>query len=126
MCQGRRQGSQESPASARPSSSSMDAPSCELCGSKATIYCQADDAYLCRKCDHWVHGANFLANRHIRCLLCNTCQKFTQRYLLGSSAEVMLPSILGWKRSRQYDPSSSFDDSQNECSRSLKMPFLFL
>ncbi|XVE49769.1 hypothetical protein DITRI_Ditri01bG0108100 [Diplodiscus trichospermus] len=39
---------------------------CELCNSRASLYCQADDAYLCRKCDRWVHEANFLALRHIR------------------------------------------------------------
>ncbi|GAB4825126.1 zinc finger [Ancistrocladus abbreviatus] len=124
MCQGRRQGSQDGSLSAH--ASSMDALPCELCGSEATVYCQADDAYLCRKCDQWVHGANFLANRHIRCLLCATCQRFTQRYLIGSSAEVMLPTIVGWKRGRRFDSSSSSDDDDNECPRSLKTPFLFL
>ncbi|KAJ4729990.1 Zinc finger, B-box, partial [Melia azedarach] len=38
--------------------------SCELCGSRASLYCQADEAFLCRKCDKWVHEANFLALRH--------------------------------------------------------------
>ncbi|TKY66949.1 B-box zinc finger protein 32 [Spatholobus suberectus] len=39
--------------------------SCELCGLQASLYCQADNAYLCRKCDIWVHQANFLALRHL-------------------------------------------------------------
>ncbi|KAI8558321.1 hypothetical protein RHMOL_Rhmol04G0082300 [Rhododendron molle] len=38
---------------------------CELCGSSASLFCQADNAFLCKKCDKWVHGANFLAQRHI-------------------------------------------------------------
>lgn len=67
---------------------------CELCGLKASLYCQADDAYLCRKCDKWVHKANFLALRHIRCFLCNTCQNLTRRYLIGSSVEVVLPATI--------------------------------
>ncbi|KAK7263555.1 hypothetical protein RJT34_31147 [Clitoria ternatea] len=66
--------------------------SCELCGSRASLYCHADDAYLCRKCDKWVHSANFLALRHLRCFLCNTCQNLTQRYLIGASAEIILPA----------------------------------
>ncbi|KAF9679091.1 hypothetical protein SADUNF_Sadunf07G0104000 [Salix dunnii] len=67
---------------------------CELCGSRASLYCQADDAFLCRKCDRWVHGANFLARRHVRCMLCNSCQNLTQRYLIGASTEVLLPTII--------------------------------
>nr|KYP38246.1 Zinc finger protein CONSTANS-LIKE 13 [Cajanus cajan] len=69
---------------------------CELCGLEASLYCQADDAYLCRKCDKRVHGANFLALRHIRCFLCNTCQNLTRRYLIGASLEVVLPSNINW------------------------------
>ncbi|TQD89983.1 hypothetical protein C1H46_024467 [Malus baccata] len=67
---------------------------CELCNSRASLYCLADDAFLCRKCDRWVHGANFLALRHTRCLLCNTCQNLTRRYVVGIAVKVMLPTIL--------------------------------
>ncbi|KAI8010453.1 B-box domain protein 31 [Camellia lanceoleosa] len=66
---------------------------CELCGSRASLYCQADDAFLCRRCDKRVHGANFLAFRHIRCLLCDTCQNLTERYVVRNS-EMALPVIL--------------------------------
>lgn len=69
--------------------------SCELCGLRASLYCHADDAYLCRKCDKWVHKANFLAFRHVRCFLCNTCQNLTRRYLIGASREVLLPATVG-------------------------------
>lgn len=82
-----------------------DSVLCELCGVKASLYCQADKAYLCRKCDEWVHKANFLALRHIRCFLCNTCQNLTRRYLVGASVEVVLPTIA----------SSNGDD--RKCSR---------
>lgn len=64
--------------------------SCELCGLQASLYCQADNAYLCRKCDNLVHKANFLALRHVRCFLCNTCQNLTRRCLIGASLEVIL------------------------------------
>ncbi|KAM5580723.1 hypothetical protein ABKV19_010114 [Rosa sericea] len=63
---------------------------CELCSSRASLYCLADDAYLCRKCDQSVHGANCLALRHVRCLLCKTCQNLTQRYVIGISVELLL------------------------------------
>jgi len=53
----------------------------------------ANDAYLCKKCDEWVHIANFLALRHVRCFLCNTCQNLTHRYLIGIS-EILL--VVGW------------------------------
>ncbi|KAL3509653.1 hypothetical protein ACH5RR_029054 [Cinchona calisaya] len=97
---------------------------CELCSSKAALYCQADDAFLCRKCDRWVHGANFLAQRHIRCLLCSTCRRLTQRYLIGMSAEVILPTVVRSKEeTSQCD--SNFDDTSNY-SISVKQPFLFL
>jgi len=95
---------------------------CELCGSRASLYCQADDAYLCRKCDKRVHGANFLALRHIRCFLCNTCQNLTQRYLIGASVEVVLPTLVSWtERSSQCNPNL-----EKQCPRKLKRPFLFL
>lgn len=96
---------------------------CELCSSAATVYCQADDAYLCRKCDQWVHGANFLARRHIRCFLCKTCQKLTKRYLIGASVEMVLPSLVISSQERRSQCDSV---SRTKCSRTLKRPFLFL
>ncbi|GMN58096.1 hypothetical protein TIFTF001_027200 [Ficus carica] len=96
--------------------------SCELCSSRATLYCQADDAYLCRKCDQWVHGANFLARRHVRCFLCNTCQKLTQRYLIGVSTEVVLPTLVS--NSSERSQCQTFETTN--CSTKLKWPFLLL
>ncbi|CAL5200511.1 unnamed protein product [Lathyrus oleraceus] len=75
-----------------------DSKCCELCGLQASLYCQADDAYLCRKCDEKVHEANFLALRHIRCFLCNTCQNLTRRYLIGASMEMILPANISWNK----------------------------
>ncbi|KAL5972804.1 hypothetical protein ACLOJK_039610 [Asimina triloba] len=58
---------------------------CELCDSRAVLYCLADDAFLCKRCDASVHRANFLALRHVRCLLCRICQKHNGRHLVGLS-----------------------------------------
>ena len=95
--------------------------SCELCGLKASLYCHADNAYLCRKCDKLVHKANFLALRHIRCFLCNNCQNLTRRYLIGASVEVVLPTALG--REEGSLPNKSTD---KKWSRTQKEPFQFL
>ncbi|GMG98646.1 hypothetical protein Nepgr_000486 [Nepenthes gracilis] len=51
--------------------------SCELCNSPARMYCESDQASLCWGCDSKVHGANFLAARHSRSLLCHLCQSPT-------------------------------------------------
>ncbi|CAN0896970.1 B-box domain protein 31 [Linum grandiflorum] len=84
---------------------------CELCEEKARLYCEADDAYLCQKCDRYVHGANFLALRHVRCFLCSTCHGFTRRFLVGASMEVVLPGTMK-------------DEEQGE--EPAELPFLFL
>ncbi|CAI9759968.1 unnamed protein product [Fraxinus pennsylvanica] len=98
------------------------AVSCELCNSEASLYCQADDAFLCKKCDRFVHAANFLAQRHIRCLLCTTCGSFTQRYLVRTSVEVVLPTIVCLK-----GRGSGFDQNLEEkYIINRKEPFLFL
>ena len=125
MCRGNQersdQGSSCSKEAVSPNATSRSLVCCELCGSRATLYCQADHAFLCQKCDGWVHGANFLARRHVRNMLCNTCQNLTQRCLIGASTEVMLSTIVSWRERR--DRNSNL---QKKCSGSLKMPFLFL
>ncbi|KAH1040201.1 hypothetical protein J1N35_041944 [Gossypium stocksii] len=131
MCKGLQQGSTSSSCLKQGVSLSPNANprvstrlvKCELCNSRATLYCQADDAYLCRKCDKWVHDANFLAQRHIRCFLCNTCQNLTQRYLIGASHEVLLPTMVSWSERRHYRTS---DRPLNEsCPKGLP-PRVFL
>ncbi|KAL3714785.1 hypothetical protein ACJRO7_006653 [Eucalyptus globulus] len=97
------------------------AVACELCGSRACLYCQADDAYLCRQCDRWVHEANFLAQRHIRCLLCTSCQRLTQRYVLGPSLVVVLPSMV-----ESCADGEDSSDAQDKSSGNVRTPFLFL
>ncbi|KAJ9561044.1 hypothetical protein OSB04_006204 [Centaurea solstitialis] len=59
---------------------------CDVCHkAEATVYCTADEASLCSACDHRVHHANKLANRHPRFSLlhpsfkdsprCDICQE---------------------------------------------------
>lgn len=50
---------------------------CELCKSTARVYCESDEARLCWSCDAKVHSANFLVARHVRNLLCHSCQSPT-------------------------------------------------
>lgn len=93
---------------------------CELCGLEASLYCEADDAYLCRRCDRRVHGANFLALRHIRCFLCNTCHNLSRRYLIGESLEVVLPPNINWARRNLPNNRGTF----GKCSRMHSNPSL--
>ncbi|PIA50774.1 hypothetical protein AQUCO_01200193v1 [Aquilegia coerulea] len=85
---------------------------CELCSSKASLYCEADDAFLCRNCDKKVHGANFLAFRHVRYLLCSSCQNLTVLYFSGSSFGMVLGA---GRRSSHRDSKAD-----EECSRFAK------
>jgi hypothetical protein len=41
-----------------------------MCGGSAAVHCAADDADLCRACDHVVHSANRLVARHVRSPIC--------------------------------------------------------
>ncbi|VVA98810.1 unnamed protein product [Arabis nemorensis] len=89
---------------------------CELCGGDASVFCEADSAFLCRKCDRWVHGANFLAWRHVRRVLCTSCQKLTRRCLVGEDFHVFLPATAEENRTIENE-----QDSSNQ-----KVPFVFL
>ncbi|WJX49876.1 hypothetical protein P8452_36257 [Trifolium repens] len=100
--------------------SSSSSISCELCGLKASLYCHSDNAYLCRKCDNLVHKANFLALRHVRCFLCDTCQNLTRRCLIGASLEVILPSTISTIENLPND-----DNINRNCSTKRKSTTTF-
>ncbi|CAA7030251.1 unnamed protein product [Microthlaspi erraticum] len=91
---------------------------CELCGGDASVFCEADSAFLCRKCDRWVHGANFLAWRHVRRVLCSSCQKLTRRCLVGEDFHVVLPAVT--TEENRTTTRSEEDSSDHE------VPFVFL
>ncbi|MCD7469178.1 hypothetical protein HAX54_008028 [Datura stramonium] len=120
MCRGRRENEEKTE-----QANIATVSSCELCKSEAFVYCQADDAFLCRKCDKLVHGANFLAQRHIRCILCGFCRRLTQKYLIGVSSEVIL--LPRWNLDDDDDNNNNNNNSGDEdCERIVKEPFLFL
>ncbi|XP_016511606.2 B-box zinc finger protein 24-like [Nicotiana tabacum] len=49
---------------------------CDVCEkAQATVFCYADEAALCTKCDIKVHAVNKLASKHQRLLLQNLCNK---------------------------------------------------
>lgn len=51
------------------------ARACDTCRSTAcSVYCHADSAYLCTRCDDQVHSANRVASRHKRVLVCESCE----------------------------------------------------
>eukprot|EP01018_Ginkgo_biloba_P014176 Gb_39551 [translate_table: standard] len=56
---------------------------CELCRKQATLYCEADSAFLCWECDVKVHEANFLVAKHGRIVLCCKCNQFSGKCTSG-------------------------------------------
>ncbi|EOA32562.1 hypothetical protein CARUB_v10015852mg [Capsella rubella] len=93
---------------------------CELCGGDAYVFCEADSAFLCRKCDRWVHGANFLAWRHVRRVLCTSCQKLTRRCLVGDQDFHVVLSSATTTVDVEEDRSEEVSSSNHE------VPFVFL
>lgn len=115
MCRGR----SENTAQEGLSSASESPASCELCGKRAALYCPADKAFLCVGCDRRVHSANFLAFRHVRCILCLACRRITQRYVVGASVEMKLLAAAASAQRRT-------DAKTNYCKETQKEPTAFL
>ncbi|OIW06132.1 hypothetical protein TanjilG_29888 [Lupinus angustifolius] len=96
---------------------------CELCGKKAMVYCDSDQAKLCWYCDATVHSANFLVAKHIRVLLCRICNSHTQwkasgPKLIPSSSSCLGCVAKGGTRRLQHhvvddDGGYSADDSES-------------
>ncbi|XP_057728237.1 NAD-dependent protein deacetylase HST1-like [Arachis stenosperma] len=61
---------------------------CALCGKRAQMLCESDQAKLCWDCDRTVHGANFLVAKHVRVLLCRHCHLPTPWKASGPSLTV--------------------------------------
>ncbi|CAA7018141.1 unnamed protein product [Microthlaspi erraticum] len=58
------------------------ARACDTCRSTAsTVYCHADSAYLCTRCDDQVHSANRVASRHKRVVICESCERAPAAFL---------------------------------------------
>lgn len=65
---------------------------CDVCeAAPARVFCAADEAALCRKCDEKVHGCNKLASRHVRLTLaearavpkCDICENAPAFFFCG-------------------------------------------
>ncbi|XP_052195060.1 B-box zinc finger protein 18-like isoform X2 [Diospyros lotus] len=90
---------------------------CDACESAAAVlFCAADEAALCRSCDHKVHMCNKLASRHVRvgladpsdvprCDICENAPAFFYCEIDGSSLCLQCDMIVhvGGKRThRRY------------------------
>ncbi|KAJ4815065.1 B-box zinc finger family protein [Rhynchospora pubera] len=52
-----------------------DQTPCDFCtDTPAVVYCRADTACLCLRCDREVHAANTVSSRHARSILCDSCR----------------------------------------------------
>ncbi|XP_039146058.1 zinc finger protein CONSTANS-LIKE 2 [Dioscorea cayenensis subsp. rotundata] len=52
------------------------ARACDVCrGAPCSVFCRADEAYLCASCDARVHAANRVASRHERVWVCEACER---------------------------------------------------
>ncbi|CAL0310622.1 unnamed protein product [Lupinus luteus] len=87
---------------------------CSLCGKRARIVCESDQAKLCWDCDHKVHSANFLVAKHLRILLCRLCQSPTPWKACGPSltpnSSICHPCSLFRDNIRNNDDDDDDDD----------------
>lgn len=58
---------------------------CAMCGESGALHCERDDAFLCWTCDMSVHSHNSIVVRHIRSVLCSTCNAPTRFRASGGS-----------------------------------------
>lgn len=66
---------------------------CDTCRSAAcTVYCRADSAYLCAKCDSRIHAANRVASRHERVWVCEACESAPAAFLCKADAASLCAS----------------------------------
>ncbi|PWA67756.1 constans-like protein [Artemisia annua] len=56
------------------------------CCSPSTIFCEADLAYLCTRCDSQVHAANKLSSRHKRVWVCEACEQAPAAFICKADA----------------------------------------
>lgn len=63
---------------------------CDNCNdSTALLFCRADSAKLCFSCDHEIHLANQLFNKHTRSLLCDVCGKSPASIFCSTESSVL-------------------------------------
>ncbi|KAL8251149.1 hypothetical protein R6Q59_034842 [Mikania micrantha] len=60
---------------------------CDTCrSSPGTIFCEADLAYLCTRCDSHIHAANKLSSRHKRVRVCDACEQAPAAFICKADA----------------------------------------
>ncbi|EPS65958.1 hypothetical protein M569_08820, partial [Genlisea aurea] len=63
---------------------------CDFCStSKALLYCVADSAKLCLRCDREVHSTNPLFKKHARSLLCDGCDSAASSIFCSTDSSVL-------------------------------------
>ncbi|KAK1354104.1 B-box type zinc finger protein with CCT domain [Heracleum sosnowskyi] len=63
---------------------------CDFCGDlRAVLYCRADSAKLCLKCDHKVHSTNQLFTKHTRSVLCDACDSSPSSIFCSTHCSVL-------------------------------------
>ncbi|MED6137276.1 hypothetical protein PIB30_063594 [Stylosanthes scabra] len=95
---------------------------CALCGKRAQMLCESDQAKLCWDCDRTVHGANFLVAKHLRVLLCRHCHRPTPWKASGPSLTVTSSlchpcsssSSLSITTAIHHDSEDESDDDEDE------------
>ncbi|PKA67063.1 Zinc finger protein CONSTANS-LIKE 4 [Apostasia shenzhenica] len=102
---------------------------CELCDREASLYCEADAAFLCWACDAQVHGANFLVARHVRAISCSGCGEMAAGNVNGPgsapiralcrscSSDLLSPASPGTSSSSSSSCISTAESSSTESKR---------
>ncbi|KAI4377669.1 hypothetical protein MLD38_015258 [Melastoma candidum] len=71
----------------------LTARPCDNCGSAAAaVFCKADSAFLCLRCDSAIHGANKLSSRHQRTWMCEVCERAPAALACKADAAVLCVS----------------------------------
>lgn len=90
---------------------------CELCKGAARVYCESDQASLCWSCDAKVHSANFLVARHVRSLLCHSCQSPTawsgSGHKLGRTISICEPCVKARVANNSESHGANDEDSES-------------
>lgn len=90
---------------------------CELCKGAARVLCESDQARLCWSCDAKVHSANFLVARHVRSLLCHSCQSPTawsgSGHKLGRTISVCEPCVKARVTNNTESHGANNEDSES-------------
>lgn len=78
---------------------------CDFCGDlRAVLYCRADSAKLCLKCDHKVHSTNQLFTKHTRSVLCDACDSSPSSIFCSTHCSVLCQNC-DWESHRISQPT---------------------